>query len=183
MKLKVLLIVIFSSLLVACGNQYQKEIAEVDGLLTMVNEIEKTVLSVDTSKAFETQRQIIKDLKYIESLNDTLDKETAFLLGDFYSDKKKIDRFYSNYHVIINQIDISKKQLNNLKQDLNNGLVSSEKFKDYYSAEHASIMDIDMKVNKSVRGIDEAIQKLEINRPELDKLLADISSKSGSNEK
>jgi len=166
----------------ACKNEMSKEIGEVDGLITMVNEIEKTVLSVDTAKAFQAKRQISNDLQLIENLGDTLDKESAFILDDYYSGKKRLYRFYNNYKDFIVQIDYSKKQLDNLKQDLNNGIVTKENFKEYYMLEHASLMDLNSKVNKSVGGIEEAIQKMELKRPDILNLFEELKQKAASDE-
>lgn len=182
MKQYLLIISLIAFSFFACKNAYEKELGEVEGLITMVDEIEKTVLSVDTSKAFDAQRKIAQDFKVLNSLNDTLSKEDAFRLDDFYSGKKKIFRFSSNYMYILKQVEFAKKQLNELKQDLNNGLIEKDKFKEYYSTEHASIMDLNMQVNKSVNGVDEAVQKLELNRSEIDKLLEELSNKAVENE-
>lgn len=172
------MIIVFSS----CKNEMSKEIGEVDGLITMVNEIEKTVLSVDTAKAFQTKRQISKDLELIENIGDTLDKEDAFILDDYYSGKKRLYRFHENYEDFINQIDYAKNQLKNLKQDLNNGKVTKEKYKEYYMLEHGSILELNSKVNKSVGGIEEAMQKMELKRPEILELFEELKQKNASNE-
>lgn len=177
-----ILIVTITFVFTACKNEMEKEVGEVEGLISMVNEIEKTVLSIDTTKAFQVKRQISKDLALIESLGDTLDREQAFMLDDYYFGKKRLFRFYNNYKDFITQIDYSKEQLNNLKQDLNNGLVTKEKFKEYYLAEQASVMSLNGKVNKSVGGIEESIQKMELQRPDVLALFEELKQKKVNNE-
>lgn len=165
----------------ACKNAMEKEIGEVDGLISMVDEIEKAVLSVDTSRAFSAKRQISADLAQIEAFADTLDKETAFRLDDYYYGKKKMYRFASHYNEFINQIAYAKKQLNNLKQDINNGVVDKDKFDGYYNVEQASIMELSSKVNKSVNGIEVAIQKLELDREEIVKIIEELKEEKDGN--
>ena len=181
MKKYLVVALMFVLVFTACKNEMQKEIGEVEGLISMVDEIEKSVLSVDTSRAFEAKRQVSMDITMIESLGDTLDKETAFRLDDYYSGKKRLYRFSSNYTGFIKQIDFAKEQLQNLKQDLNNGLVDKEKFKDYYAAEQASVMELSSTVNKSVSGIEEAIQKMELDREEILKIFEDLKQKKAEN--
>lgn len=165
----------------ACKNAMEKEIGEVDALISMVDEIEKSVLSIDTTRAFAAKKQVSMDLAMIESLDDTLDKETAFRLDDYYSGKKKLFRFSSNYKSFITQIGFAKVQLNNLKQDIDNGIVDKEKFKDYYASEQASVMELSSTVNKSVNGIEEAIQKMELDREEILTLFEELKQKKSEN--
>ena len=87
-------IIVVSLVLGACTQVNEKEIGEVDGLINILGETEKTLLSVDTSRAFSAKRQIAQDLMLIESTTDTLDKETAFKLGDYYAGKKKAYPFF-----------------------------------------------------------------------------------------
>jgi len=181
MKKYITLIFVVAIVFTACKNEMQKEIGEVDGLISMVDEIEKSVLSVDTTRAFAAKKQVSMDIAMIESIGDTLDKETAFRLDDYYSGKKRLFRFATNYNGFIKQIDFAKEQLNNLKQDLNNGLVDKEKFKDYYAAEQASVMELSSQVNKSVGGIEEAIQKMELDREEILKIFEELKQKNAEN--
>lgn len=178
MKKYIVLVLGITFALFSCKNAMEKEVGEVEGLISMVNEIEKTVLSIDTAKAFQAKRQISKDLALIESLGDTLDKQSAFMLDDYYSGKKRLYRFYNNYKDFIIQIDYSKEQLNNLKQDLNNGIVTKEKFKEYYMLEQASVMELNSKVNKSVGGIEESIQKMELQRPDILALFEELKQRT-----
>lgn len=185
MKKYITLIFIVTVVFTACKNEMQneiqKEIEEVDSLISLVDEIEKSVLSVDTSRAFAAKKQVSMDIAMIESLEDTLDKETAFKLDDYYSGKKRLFRFASNYNGFIKEIDLAKEQLNNLKQDLNNGLIDKEKFKDYYASEQASVMSLSSQVNKSVGGLEEAMQKMELNREDILKVFEELKQKNAEN--
>lgn len=179
---KILFFVLILSLtFTACKNAMEKEIGEVDALISMVDEIEKSVLSIDTTRAFAAKRQISMDLAMIESLGDTLDKATAFKLDDYYSGKKRLFRFSTNYKGFINQIGYAKDQLKNLKQDINNGLIEKDKFKDYYIEEQASVMELSSKVNKSISGIEVAIQKMELERDEILTLFEELKQKKSEN--
>lgn len=181
MKKYLVLIFITSLAFTACKNAMEKEIGEVDALISIVDEIEKSVLSIDTTRAFAAKRQVSMDLAMIESLGDTLDKATAFKLSDYYSGKKRLYRFSANYKEFITQIDYAKNQLKNLKQDINNGLVEKDKFQGYYNDEQASLMELSSKVNKSVNGIEVAIQKMELEREGILSIFEELKQKQVEN--
>ncbi len=181
MKKYLVFILITSLAFTACKNAMEKEIGEVDSLISMVDEIEKSVLSIDTTRAFAAKRQVSMDLAMIESLGDTLDKATAFKLDDYYSGKKRLYRFSTNYKEFITQIDYAKNQLKNLKQDINNGLVEKDKFQEYYNVEQASVMELSSKVNKSISGIELAIQKMELERDEILLIFEELKQKQAEN--
>lgn len=181
MKKYLFFILIISIAFSACKNAMEKELGEVDALISMVDEIEKSVLSIDTTRAFAAKRKVSMDLAMIESLGDTLDKATAFRLDEYYSGKKRLYRFSTNYKDFIKQISYAKDQLNNLKQDINNGLVEKDKFQGYYNVEQASVMDLSSKVNKSVSGIENAIQKMELERDEILLIFEELKQKNSEN--
>jgi hypothetical protein len=205
MKKQLLLILVIALGLFACKNSNQKEIGEVDSLISIVEETEKALLSVDTSRAYAAKRLVDQDMNLIKSIGDTLNREQAFRMDDYYSGliksigdtlnreqafrmddyysgKKKIFRFSSNYMNYVNQLNLAKKQLLNLKQDLTNGLVSENDYKHHYSVEQAAVMELNSSINKSVGGIDEAITKLEKDRAEMLKIFEELKQNSSENE-
>ena len=167
----------------ACKNGYEKEVGEVDSLMSIVSETEKSLFSVDTSRAYSAKRQIEADLKFIATMGDTLDKETAFRLDEYYSGKKKLYRFSENYDDFIRQLNFSKDQLTNLKQDLNNGKIKKDDFNKYYQTEQSSIMELNSKIHKSIDGIEVAIQKMEIDRDDILEIFEGLKQSAPTNDK
>jgi len=151
----------------ACKNSFEKEIGEVDGLINIITETENILLSIDTSRAFTASRQIKSDLEQLNAAKDTLTKEEAFRLDDYYSGKKKLYRLASDYASYNSQINFSKTQLANLKQDLTNGKITKEDFSNYYESEHAVVFDLNSQINKAVNGLEETLEKLRIDREEI----------------
>ena len=166
----------------ACNNSNKKEINEVDDLIAKATETEKSLLSLDTSKVFGTKRQLEKDIATFIKIGDTLTKDEAFKISDIFGSKKKFYRLTAGYPKFINQIEISKKQLNDLKQDLENGLIKKENYTAYYSDEQIALKDLDIQINKLVIGIDAVIEKYETDRPELLKIMEELKQKSAVNE-
>jgi len=181
MKKYILLIVIVGIGLVAC-NPNEKEIAEVNDLMTVVEETEHSLFSIDTAKVFAVKKQMELDLKDFNTVNDTLSKEEAFMLGDIFASKKKLFRLEENFFRLMNEIEVSKKQLNDMRQDLESGVMSKEDFKKNFAIENTAIMNLGSQINKSVSGIEVAVQKFELDRPDLLKFLEKRKERASSNE-
>jgi hypothetical protein len=96
--------------------------------------------------------------------------------------KKKFYRLTAGYPKFIGQIETSKKQLNDLKQDLENGLIKKENYIVYYTDEQAALKRLNFQINKLVVGIDVVVEKYETDRPELLKLIEELKQKAAANE-
>ena len=180
---KYILGTLFVALLIgACTNPNKKEINEVDALLVSVIEVEQSLLSIDTAKVFGTKRQLEKDLAAFNKIGDTLSREDAFEIADYFGSKKKLYRLTAGYSALVNQIRISKEQLNNLKQDLENGLIDKEDYATYYSEEQSILKALMLKINKLTTGIDRVVEKYEADRPKLLLLIEDLKQKAGAHE-
>jgi hypothetical protein len=108
---------------------------QVDKLLSLVKEAEKEILTIDTSLVFSTKRQMVKDFKTYTQFTDTVSKEEAFRIDEIFGSKKKFIRITKKYNSFIVKIKHSKEQLNHLKTDLENELMSKEDFLTYYESE------------------------------------------------
>jgi len=166
----------------ACKNPNEKEIGEIEALITKVNETEKVLLSLDTGKIFRTKRQLEGDLAVFNKIVDTLNRADAFKVADIFGSKKKFYRLTVGYPKFVSQIETSKKQLDNLKQDLENGLIKKENFTTYYADEQVALKELEFQINKLVSGIDVVVEKYETDRPELLALIEQIKQKAAANE-
>jgi len=166
----------------ACNNPNEKEIKQVDALIAKATETEKSLLSLDTSKVFGTKRQLEKDIAIFTKIGDTLTKDEAFKVSNIFGSKKKFYRLTAGYPKFINQIETSKKQLIDLKQDLENGLIKKENYTTYYSDEEAALKELDFQINKLITGIDLVVEKYEADRPDLLILIEELKQKSAVNE-
>lgn len=173
------LVVILS--ITACSNPNQKEIKEVDELITIAEETEKSLLSVDTARVFAIKKIMNEDYKILNQFTDTLGKEEAFRIADIVGNKKKFFRLSANYNKYVQEIKLSKSQLTNLKKDLENEAIKKEQFLRYFETEQQALMSINKKIHKSVDGIEQAIGKYELERPELLEIFEKRKKKAASN--
>ena len=182
MKKLFLFTIIAGLTLNSCENPNKKEIGEVDELISMIEDSEKSLLSVDTSVVFAAKRQMDIYIADINSLNDTLTREEAFQLEEFFGSKKRLHKIMGNYPGFIRQIEFSKDPLNNLKQDLENGLIKKEDFKTHYVTEQAEIMSLNAQINKAVGGLDFAVEKLESDKSAILEFIENKKLKAADNE-
>ena len=158
-------------LIFSCNNTNKKEIDEIDELLEIINKTENKLLALDTAKIFESKRQIVLDFKNYTQFTDTIKKEEALRIDDIFGTKKKFIRIHKYYTSILENLNYSKLQLNALKTDLNNELLSKEVFLDYLNSEKNALDELLTKFNKSTTNFEEAIAKYKIDRTEVLQLI------------
>lgn len=178
MKKYILLSLIIGLGFSSCKNAFEKEIGEVENLLSDVNEIEKSLVAVDTAKVFSTKRQMEKDLQEINKIKDTLTREEAFRIDELFSSKKRIFKLTENYSDFLGQIDFSKKQLMNLKQDLKNDLMTKEDFAMHFAKEQNAVLELKKNINKRVDGLAVELEKFRLFRPDIEEFIENRKLKS-----
>jgi hypothetical protein len=171
MKKYILFTLIIGLAFTACKNAYEKELGEVDSLLEIVNDSEQSLLTVDTSRVFSAKRQMEVDLAELHEVKDTLTKEEAFQLDKIFSSKKRIFRLTKNYSNFLEQINFSKTQLTNLKQDLENDFVSKDDFVIHIQNEKTYVLGLNKQINKAVNGLDVELEKLKLYRSEFEEIV------------
>jgi len=177
MKKYILIFLVLGLSFSSCKNAFEKEIGEVESLLSIVNDTEKSLLSVDTARVFSAKRQMEKDLAEINKTKDTLTKEEAFKIDELFASKKGIYRLTENYSNFIGQINFSKSQLTNLKQDLENGLMTKEAFTENIAKEQTYVLELNKEINKGVDGLEVNLEKLRLFRPEIEELIEQLKQK------
>ncbi len=182
MKKYILILIVIGFGIVSCESPNKKEITEVESLLKRALESEKSLLSLDTARVFATNRMMKEDFASLNKFTDTLKKEEAFRIADIFGSKKKFVRLNSNYSNFLSQLEITKTQLNNLKRDLENDLIKKEQYLEYYNSENNVLIDLISKVNKYSNGIETAIGKYELERPELLEILNKRKLRAEENE-
>ncbi|NCP45743.1 MAG: hypothetical protein GW818_04790, partial [Flavobacteriales bacterium] len=89
---------------------------------------------------------------------------------------KSLYNLSNNYKKYQKEIDLIRTQLNNLKQDLNNGIISKEKFPAYYENEQGAVITINENINHATNGISERFKKMKENKAAFEKLIDDPKS-------
>ena len=177
-----IVILIIGSVFTGCSNENQVEIEQVETLLSLVEEAEKEILTIDTSNVFSMKRQMVKDFKEYTQFTDTISKKEALRVDDIFGSKKKFIRITKKYNSFIIKIKHSKEQLNHLRTDLENEIISKEDFLTYYESEKTAFNALKLQLTKSTGNFKVAIAKYDLERKELLELIENRRQRSATNE-
>ncbi len=163
--------------LTACKKQYKEQNEQLNGLLMELHQIDSNYSQIDTSTVFEAANQIKTHLTYLHQLVDTLDVEKAQFVAEAYQERNKLFYFQDNYLLFLEELKTSQNQLKALQQDLNNGLLTEEKFKDYFEKEKTIISNLKEKIDSSVQDMNRAFDELIQNTSSVQTLLKELEEK------
>jgi len=114
----------------------EAKVNAVDSLVSRIDSIHNQIADYDSSAIAETATQFYTNYNYITSeMKDTIERETAIKLSRYFSLKKAFNFFNQNYSESKEQVLEEKKQLNDLKQDIENGLVEEKQLDNYLELE------------------------------------------------
>ena len=162
--------------LVSCTSKAdQAKIQSIDTLLTTLNEAEEMLLSVDANLVNQKLEEINSDADFLNThLKDTIDKATAIEISEYLRYKKSLQFYKENYPEFVEAINTSKKQLNNLKADVENGLLTDEQFNTYYNNEMRIALEIMQNVERAVNGVNLVLNKIDEKKPVIEKVITHI---------
>jgi hypothetical protein len=124
----------------------------------------------------------MSNLKLIHELADTINVETASIIAEVYEDRIKVFFVEDNYTNFTNEQAISVQQLNKLKQDLNNGLLTDESFNTYYEQEKSIILNLNQKINESYSEAKRVVSFIQEEDSKIDSLITYLKEEKGLNQ-
>lgn len=125
---------------VGCKNEHADKIKRIDSLYAELEAIEDTMQTIRIS---EINALIDENDKLVNKVNeeypDTMSKEAMFFFSDYKRYRKSLVQLRENYTFQLEQVGFSKTQLENLKEDVQNGLVVGEAFNNYFKSEQEAV--------------------------------------------
>lgn len=167
-------LILILSLIAACKKHYSEQNKQLDGLLVELQQTNQRLSEVDTSTVFEVANKVKQDLLLLHQLVDTLAFDKAEQIAEAYSKRNAIFYFHENYLSFKQELEVSEDQLAKLKTDLNNGLLSDEKFKTYFNKEQTIIVNLNKKIKDAVEQMNEAFDELIKNTSKVEGILQEI---------
>jgi hypothetical protein len=167
------------TLLIACGpNIPQEKMDELSALDQRLDSVILLVESVDSARAVNAVGTFEKNLKIIQyELKDTFPRETAFFVDSYYRLKKALRNFAKDYNTLSSEIVISKRQLANLRNDAENGLVEEQQFNDYLVLEKENIDKLEEVSESIIIPMQKALPLFEEKNPRIDSLIQAYKAK------
>lgn len=120
---------VITLLLVTCkGEDYTRELSEIDSLRKVLNTTDSLLVSFNSSDITKRAQDIADNSKFIQfnvnKLGDTLDYGTALLLAEYGRAGERFRQANEEMIRIANAIDSMEVNLDNLKHDLENHSLS-----------------------------------------------------------
>jgi len=133
--------------LVSCGpHPFHSELNEIDRLNTQLDSLETVFNSIDLERAVASNVKVEQDANalkmYVNNYPEAFDKKIGVLIDELGFAKKAFSRIEKNHGNLKEEINYSKKQLQDLKADLNNNNLSAEKGKEYLQKEKKAIDEL-----------------------------------------
>ncbi len=135
---------LISFLLVSCQreNEFSREMASIDHLLTVLDITLNELTSVDTSDYRLKDEKITGNIRQITSgyvlSGDTMSGDVARLLAKYRNQRLPADAIFNFQNHIASEIVYTKKQLLDLKHDTQHNLLDAETVKESYNRELAA---------------------------------------------
>lgn len=179
MKMKLLsplIIVITTIIFLSCSSSYKKEIEQINALINIVSSADEVLHSINKDSLLQITQLVKEDIKKIQSKDDTLTRDAAFKADEYVGRLKHLNRLAINYGKMEEELTLVNKQLTNLKQDLENGIIQQKDFLTYYESEKTAVILINDKITHATNGMNHRIRKMYANRIEFVTLIDNPAS-------
>lgn len=123
------------------NERYTDQIQSLDSLATELQQAHDTFMAMDTTGIHAMAIEQSKNLKIIsEYYKDTMDRENAVMLSQYRGLKKGFKGFDHRYQHYKKQLEYSIQQVDNLRNDLKNGVVAVNGEENSLQSEHENAM-------------------------------------------
>ncbi len=174
----ILIILVVSSLFFgsSCTSYELGKGDKVDSLVVQLNMLEAKMQQVDIVKInqlISINEKLISNVNNL--LKDTLLKEEMFVFSDFKRYRKSLVQIRENASFQFEQFGYTRVQLENLVEDIDNGLVVDDLFKEYYSSEKEAISRLDENADQLISWYSGTFEKFNTLKVEVEKILEEHS--------
>jgi len=181
MKKLPFVVLVLSLALFACNSTpYTEEIQDAKSLIDTLNLAEKELATIDTSGYRDASKGYAVKVGYIQKTymnnGDTINRKLAEILTGYKELKKPYQQFISKYETTQQEIEFSRKQLKNLKYDMERASLDSQMVADFMETERDAVQKIttaveQLKNSKSVTKVKAAIWE-----PKIDSVITALKS-------
>ena len=167
--------------LASCNEtQYQEEIKTVDYLLSRIDSAEKAHANIDTSGIADAGVSFKKKFTFVsssfEQQNDTLNRDAALLISNYRDLKKPYANFVDEWMANAKELEFSKKQLIDLRHDLEHNLLDTNFVTKMVVSEQKATEAVVFDTRRLERGRKAMVAKNDSLEPKIDSLITKIKS-------
>lgn len=140
----VLVFIIFSFSIQSCVNKKSENaILELDSLLVKLDTAQKNIAIVDSIKLNNYMVSVDSSVFFFQqNIQDTILKEQAIVISKYISLQKPFNNMHQAYYFLLKEIPTSRRQIENLKHDLQERLFDNEKIEKFVLNEKQVVENI-----------------------------------------
>lgn len=176
--MKTLYFVIFTLLLGSCSHPWEKEMAEIDEMITVLDDAEKQLNALDSTNLREIHSKYDANVRYLKHYYQPNVIDTVFakaMVG--YKGVKGIGRkFFENIQLAKDEIAFSRKNLAALKESLEAKKFTDEEANSYLKDERQAIGEIVTGIAMMINSANLAAQMFEQYHPIVEAEIAKIKA-------
>lgn len=167
----------------ACkSGKHAKEIKTIDSLYTVIDTIEKNLNSADTIKVKDVFEEYMKNIGQIrDCFNDKKDDTTWKAITSYGIIRKPLRNFLNDYSALYEEIRYSRKQLDNLKADIEGENIQKDTILEYTKNEVAAVNSLKQIVNITVNGVQTNLKLFDSLNPKVIQLIAKLKKNGKTN--
>ena len=140
---KIILAVVVLACSACSSNQNKEYIAKVDQALAKIDKADSTVSGLDFSVLSVYRDTIAFDVKFIQrEYSDTMNLDLATKVDVYYRTIKSINKFEATFKDQMEDLQYSRVQLQNLKDDLEKNIIDSSGFNLYFPPENQAVQSL-----------------------------------------
>ncbi len=160
-------------LLFACKpSMSDKQKEELNNIEVLIDSSEYYLSSIDSIFAIEATNNFNSNVNYIKNdMVDTLDNDIMLFIDKYYGLRKGFRKLGEKYLGTMAEFKISNEQIENLKHDINNGLVEPNQLDQYLELEKKNI-ELVFESSKTIAKVNKNLVPLyEKMNPKIDSLI------------
>lgn len=166
-------VVIIFGLIAGCNTKhYDKEVAEVDSLLTVMQNANTKLMSVDSAKVERYFANSEHLLDYLDAnYKDTMELETAVLVSEYAYIKKVLGKYGKQKKEYLELMTFNNKQLAALKADLEHGVSPEDSVPIYLETEAKAVDGLNKSIHAIVENVEIQFVKYDSLHPQVQEMV------------
>lgn len=166
-------IVLFAFICSGCGHSNrEKRIARIDSLSTVLNEVDSMLtIGINYDSVFNKFNELKKNKEILSTYIPKLNEKEKSDYFQYISSEKHFKIIITAYDKYKRELDYSRKQLADLKGDVENKAIKKDKFEEFYNTESEAVYLLFNKVKTDAYKTQKHFEKDKIFLPLVEKLI------------
>lgn len=172
-KVILLIPVLLLFTMISCQSETDKyRVSQIDTISYRMEEMARVYLEIDTAKINDSYNTILYN---IDKLNSLSEPDNRKLLIDYGSLKKGFKDFIKNRPLTIEELEVCRKQIEDLKNDASNSFYTDDEFKLYLKHEANASQSLRVQMSYYHTRINSQQSKFENLNPRIERLIDSLT--------